>query len=55
MQANSELIGILCESGVALLGLFTGGLRAPPDLAEMLEVMTGGFLERIAMTIYENA
>ena len=32
---------MLSETAIAVLGLFTGGLRQPPNFEEMLLVMTG--------------
>ena len=32
---------MLSEAAIAVLGLFTGGLRQPPNFEEMLLVMTG--------------
>ena len=34
-------MGVLAETAIAVLGLFTGGLRQPPNLDEMLLIMTG--------------
>ena len=34
-------MGVLAETAIAVLGLFTGGLRQPPNLEEMLLIMTG--------------
>jgi hypothetical protein len=40
-QANFNLVGALSETAIAMLALFTGGLRRPPNLREMLMIMTG--------------
>ena len=44
MQANFTLVGALSETAIAVLGLFTGGaggVYQPPNLEDMLVVMTG--------------
>lgn len=44
LQANFTLVGALSETAIAVLGLFTGGaggVHQPPNLGDMLVVMTG--------------
>ena len=44
MQANFTLVGALSETAIAVLGLFTGGaggVYRPPNLEDMLVIMTG--------------
>jgi hypothetical protein len=44
LQANFTLVGALSETVIAVLGLFSGGaggVYRPPDLEEMLVMMTG--------------
>ena len=44
LQANFTLVGALSETAIAVLGLFTGGaggVYQPPNLEDMLVVMTG--------------
>lgn len=41
LQANFELVGAVSEAALALLGMISGGVRRPPDLEELLRIMTG--------------
>ena len=44
LQANFTLVGALSETAIAVLGLFTkgaGGVYRPPNLEDMLVIMTG--------------